>query len=311
MSYKKLQIRRGLKANIPTLAEGELGFCTDTKDIYVGDGSTNTLVGGDSLSATIDTKANITAITIPAGRMRGDVDGDGEITSADGYKIQRAMVGATKLDDVQIWCADANNDGSITAADSQEIYRCAAGLSSTLATTFADYYGKWTYQQIDSVTGKWYTDIAVTGMTASCSASVVIKGEFNSEFFTAAECIEGAIRIYATACPISDIWAIVSWGKEGDGTAAITCDNGGTTQSVTLTTTWTGSAAPYSQAVTLSGILATDTPILDLICSTSNYEAEQEAWGKVFKAVCSANTITFYASEATETAVTVQVKVVR
>ena len=79
----------------------------------------------------------------------------------------------------------------------------------------------------------------------------------------------------------------------------------------TLTTSWTGSAAPYSQAVTLSGILATDTPILDLICSTSNYEPEQEAWGKVFKAVCSANTITFYASEASETSVSFNAKVVR
>ena len=79
----------------------------------------------------------------------------------------------------------------------------------------------------------------------------------------------------------------------------------------TLGTSWAASGDYFTQAVSVSGILATDTPILDLICSTSNYEAEQEAWGKVFKAVCSANTITFYASEATETAVTVQVKVVR
>ena len=79
----------------------------------------------------------------------------------------------------------------------------------------------------------------------------------------------------------------------------------------TLTTSWTGSAAPYSQSVSVSGILATDTPILDLVCSTANYEAEQEAWGKVFKAVCSANTITFYASEATETSVSFNAKVVR
>ena len=35
-----------------------------------------------------------------------------------------------------------------------------------------------------------------------------------------------------------------------------------------------------------------------------NYEAEQEAWGKVFKGVTSANKITFYASEATEVALT-------
>lgn len=46
MAYRKLQLRRGAKASLPTLASGELGFCTDTKEVYVGDGSTNTLVGG-------------------------------------------------------------------------------------------------------------------------------------------------------------------------------------------------------------------------------------------------------------------------
>ena len=46
MAYKKLQIRRGLKSNLPTLASGELGFCTDTKEVFVGDGTTNALVTG-------------------------------------------------------------------------------------------------------------------------------------------------------------------------------------------------------------------------------------------------------------------------
>ena len=38
-------IKRGLKANLPTLAAGELGFCTDTKEVYIGDGSTNVFIG--------------------------------------------------------------------------------------------------------------------------------------------------------------------------------------------------------------------------------------------------------------------------
>ena len=42
MAYKKLQIRRGAKANLPTLSEGELGYCTDTKEVYVGSGRGNT-----------------------------------------------------------------------------------------------------------------------------------------------------------------------------------------------------------------------------------------------------------------------------
>lgn len=40
-----IQIKRGLKTNLPTLASGEMGLCTDTKEVYVGDGVGNILVG--------------------------------------------------------------------------------------------------------------------------------------------------------------------------------------------------------------------------------------------------------------------------
>ena len=33
---RKLQLRRGIKATLPTLNMGELGFCTDTKELYIG-----------------------------------------------------------------------------------------------------------------------------------------------------------------------------------------------------------------------------------------------------------------------------------
>ena len=37
----KIQIRRGNKANLPTLSAGEPAFCTDTNQLFVGNGSTN------------------------------------------------------------------------------------------------------------------------------------------------------------------------------------------------------------------------------------------------------------------------------
>ena len=60
---RKLQLRRGTKANLPTLASGELGFCTDTKEIYVGDGSANTLVGG-GITLTGALAAGSTSLTL-------------------------------------------------------------------------------------------------------------------------------------------------------------------------------------------------------------------------------------------------------
>lgn len=38
---RKLQIKRGMKANMPTLAEGELGFAKDEKKVYIGTGAEN------------------------------------------------------------------------------------------------------------------------------------------------------------------------------------------------------------------------------------------------------------------------------
>lgn len=83
------------------------------------------------------------------------------------------------------------------------------------------------------------------------------------------------------------------------------------TYNATVGTSWTSKTGYVQQTVTVNGILAADNPIIDLVTTTAGFEAEQEAWGKVFKAVAAANSITFYASEATNTAIKLQIKVVR
>lgn len=43
-----IQVKRGTKAELSTygvLNAGEMGFCTDTKEVYIGDGTTNSMVG--------------------------------------------------------------------------------------------------------------------------------------------------------------------------------------------------------------------------------------------------------------------------
>ncbi|MFJ5771394.1 DUF2793 domain-containing protein [Psychrobacillus sp. NPDC093180] len=40
-----IKVKRGLKVNLPLLLPAEMGFCTDTKEMFVGDGSANVLVG--------------------------------------------------------------------------------------------------------------------------------------------------------------------------------------------------------------------------------------------------------------------------
>ena len=184
--------------------------------------------------------ANITPIIIPAGRMRGDIDGDGKINAND---IKRYSNGPTSVETIPAYAdqnlsdlfpngnipldflaADVNNDGVINAKDLARIKQLNAG-TKLVGQLSSDSLGNWTNNpNYATEEGQFYTDISITGMTASHSASVIVKGTYESGFFTKAECISGAIRIYAKLCPISALTAVVSWGT-GDGTAVITTES--------------------------------------------------------------------------------------
>jgi hypothetical protein len=52
---KIIQIKRGRKAGIPTLAQGELGYTTDTKELYIGTDTGNQSLGANYFTTTIAT----------------------------------------------------------------------------------------------------------------------------------------------------------------------------------------------------------------------------------------------------------------
>lgn len=82
---------------------------------------------------------------------------------------------------------------------------------------------------------------------------------------------------------------------------------------VTLSTTWTGSG-PYTQTVSVSGILATDMPHIMPAYSSNNATAiaQKEAWSKVSKAETAAGSITFTCFEEKPTAaIPIQIEVIR
>ena len=45
-----LKIKRGVKTSLPTLAAGEPGWCTDTHDLFIGDGTVNRFAGSPNFS---------------------------------------------------------------------------------------------------------------------------------------------------------------------------------------------------------------------------------------------------------------------
>lgn len=81
----------------------------------------------------------------------------------------------------------------------------------------------------------------------------------------------------------------------------------------TIGTGWAGAAAPYSIEVTVNGILASDTPFIDLNPSATYATAEKqiEGWGYIYRAVTAADKITFYATEKPTVAIPIKIKAVR
>lgn len=80
-------------------------------------------------------------------------------------------------------------------------------------------------------------------------------------------------------------------------------------QTVTLASaSWTASGSLFTQAVTVSGLLATDTPFCQAVCDDAT---DAEAWGAIIKAVPTANTLTFTATETPSVDLSIQVVVIR
>jgi hypothetical protein len=59
----QLKIKRGVKASIPTLAAGELAFCTDTFELFGGTGSANKYLGGGAGAWPISITGNASTAT--------------------------------------------------------------------------------------------------------------------------------------------------------------------------------------------------------------------------------------------------------
>lgn len=85
------------------------------------------------------------------------------------------------------------------------------------------------------------------------------------------------------------------------------------TLSTTLDTAWTGTVAPFTKVQTVTGILSTDNPIVDIEMSGTfaTDEARAEAWGLIYRITTASNSITLFATEKPAVSLPIQLKVVR
>lgn len=81
----------------------------------------------------------------------------------------------------------------------------------------------------------------------------------------------------------------------------------------TIGTGWSGDVAPYSITVSVNGILSSDNPIIDLSPSVtfSVAESQIEAFTYIYRAIPTANAITFYATDKPTVSIPIKIMCVR
>lgn len=71
----KIRLRRGVKAQLPTLSEGEPGWVTDEGKLYIGTGAANIPMARDDHSHTYSSLKELPATMPPSGAAGGDLEG--------------------------------------------------------------------------------------------------------------------------------------------------------------------------------------------------------------------------------------------
>lgn len=163
-----IQVKRGLKTNLPTLAAGEPAFCTDTKEVFMGDGTTNyQLSTHDEYSANsilaADAADTPAALTIAEQRIVGRKTGGNiaALTNAEIMAILSSGAAASfsmnnqKITSLADGTAsgDAVNKGQldgIVAANDAMVFKGTVGVGGTYEiaafNSLATYNTGWTYK---------------------------------------------------------------------------------------------------------------------------------------------------------------------
>ena len=110
MAFRRFLLRRGLAANLPTLAEGEPGFTTDGKDLYIGtsDGNVKMSKDGHTHSYVPTTrKINDKALTSDISLTASDVGAATLDHTHTGYvPIERKVNNKTLSSDISLSASD-------------------------------------------------------------------------------------------------------------------------------------------------------------------------------------------------------------
>lgn len=118
--------------------------------------------------------------------------------------------------------------------------------------------------------------------------------------------ISAPVQMFTVSMSFGNVSEVVDEKLRGVGVVIST--------TATLGTGWSGDSAPYTQTVTVTGMLATDKPHISPVYSSDVSEAlaQREAWGMVCDVDSSADKLTFTCFEdMPEVAIPIQIEVIR
>ena len=262
-------------------------------------------VGGlsaDMLKAEFDksgllTKKFINETLIPEIESRGASNsGITPIEGLDATNVQDAIVELNgKIVDAATGSIPENSiTGAKLADNAVSEGKIAAGAVTSAAIADKAVLDK----HIASVSASKITGLSVD--TASMADKAVTTAKLADKAVTTSKIATGAVTTDKLGAN-----AVIA-AKIADGAVS-------TTFSAIIDTDWTGSEAPYTQVITVSGILASDKPIVDIVLSddASTAELEKEAWQYIDRITTTANKITVYSTEKTSSAVAIQLLCIR
>lgn len=155
-----------------------------------------TLVNG----TVFDVEFHPTVKIIPAGRVIGDIDGNGYVDQYDAQTALQAAMGQIELDGIQLECADANRDGLVDPYDAQLISQAASEIIK-LGTFSRDVFGLWFVNpNYESEDGQFY--IQLNDNDVGIGSNIEIEGN-ESDRVVKTETMPGAIKIFMTVPPIN------------------------------------------------------------------------------------------------------------
>lgn len=161
-------------------------------------------------------------IILPAGRAKGDVNGDGVIDHNDAAFVMQNVVGSKELFGVDLWAADMDGDGEVREIDATLILDYIAEDFSNISDILYDYYGNWTW---DNVKHRYYYDVVIENITSSYSATLLMDKIMDQSIVIEAECMNGFIRVYVTCVPVVDINCSIVYSSVGGKTIVVGSQN--------------------------------------------------------------------------------------